>query len=101
VSSPSWESFFKKIEAAIQSERYLVSWHADERCGERGVSDWQIIAGFADAELLRERPKSKPNPSVVVRQQLADGTEVEAIWSYLGASERDAGDGLFQRVKGV
>jgi hypothetical protein len=79
---------FNKIQAAINNERYLVSWHADERCEERGVSDWQIIAGFADATLLRERPRSKPNPSVVVQQQLADGSEVEVVWAYLADSDR-------------
>ena len=79
---------FNKIQAAIHNDRYLVSWHADERCEERGVSDWQIIAGFTDAELIRERPKSKPNTSVVVRQELADGAEIEAIWAYLADSDR-------------
>lgn len=79
---------FDKIQAAINNGRYLVSWHADERCEERGVSDWQIIAGFADANLLRERPRSKPNPSVVVQQQLADGSEVEVVWAYLADSDR-------------
>lgn len=79
---------FENIKAAIRQDRYIVSWHADERCEERGISDWQIIAGFPDAELLRERPASKPNPSVVIRQQLADGTEVEAIWAYLAESGR-------------
>ncbi|HVA46231.1 MAG TPA: DUF4258 domain-containing protein [Pirellulales bacterium] len=81
-------TLFKKIQVAISNERYLVSSHADERCEERGISDWQIIAGFSDSELLRERPASKPNPSVVVRQELADGTEVEAIWAYLADSGR-------------
>lgn len=64
------------------------SWHADERCEEREISDWQIVDGFAEAELVRERPSSKPNPSVVVRQRLADGAEVEAVWSYLVESRR-------------
>ena len=79
---------FKKIQAAVSHDRYIVSWHADERCEERGISDWQIFAGITDAELLRERPASKPNPSVVLRQQLADGTEVETIWAYLADSGR-------------
>lgn len=81
-------ALFRKIQAAIANDRYLVSWHADERCEERGITEWQIIAGFADADLLRERPRSKPNPSVVVRQELADGSNVEAIWAYLAESGR-------------
>lgn len=74
---------FEKIKQAVRDDRFLVGWHADERCEERGVSDWQIVSGLADAELVRERPRSKPNPSVVVRQVLPDGGEVEVIWSWL------------------
>lgn len=81
-------SLFEKIRSAIANGRYVVSWHADERCEEREITDWQIIAGFEDCEFVRERPASKPNPSIVVRQQLADGTEVEAIWAYLADSGR-------------
>jgi hypothetical protein len=40
-----------------------------------------------DAELLRERPRSKPNPSVIVRQILPDGTEIEVIWSWLARAK--------------
>ena len=72
-------ALFDKIRQAVQDERYVVAWHADERCEERGVTDWQLVAGLEDADLVRERPASKPNPSVVVRQILADGTEVEVV----------------------
>ena len=58
----------------------------DERCEERGITAWQLVAGLAEAELVRERPRSKPNPSVVVRQTLEYGSEVEVIWSWLGAT---------------
>jgi hypothetical protein len=77
-----------QIRAAIQDDRYLVSWHADERAEERGVTAWQLVAGFDEAELVRERPRSKPNPSIIVRQTLIDGTEVEVIWSWLPRSRR-------------
>mgnify|MGYP001620191142 CR=1 FL=1 len=76
------------IREAVRDERYVVGWHADERCEEHGVTDWQIIAGLEDAELVRERPASKPNPSVIVRQSLPDGTGVEVIWSWLSPSRR-------------
>jgi hypothetical protein len=46
------------------------------------------VAGVDDAELVRERPRSKPNPSVVLQQQLADGSEVETIWAWLADSKR-------------
>ena len=79
---------FEEIRSAVREDRFLISWHADERCEERGVTDWQLVAGLDDAELVRERPASRPNPSVVIRQLLADGSEVEVIWSWLAKSGR-------------
>ena len=76
------------IVAAVKADRFIVSWHADERCEERGVTAWQLVAGIEDAELVRERPRSKPNPSVVLRQQLVDGSDIEAIWAWLADSGR-------------
>ena len=49
---------------------------------------WQLIVGLDDAELVRERPRSKPHASVVVREVLADGSEVESIWAWMKASNR-------------
>jgi len=79
---------FDDIRRAIQEDRFVIGWHADERCEQRGVSPRQIVAGFEDAELLRERSGSRPHPSIVVRQLLADGSEVECIWSWLAVSRR-------------
>ncbi len=79
---------FDHIRAAIHDDRYVVSWHADERCEERGVTAWQLVAGLDDANLVRERPRSKPNPSVVVRERLVDGVEVEVIWAWLSETRR-------------
>ena len=78
----------ENIVAAVRADRFIVSWHADERCEERGVTAWQLVAGIEDADLVRERPRSKPNPSVVLRQQLADGSEVETIWAWLAETKR-------------
>lgn len=77
-----------RIVEAVDDERLIVTWHADERCEEREISTWQIVAGLKDAELLRERPQSQPNPSIVVRQELVDGTEVEVVWAWLADSGR-------------
>jgi hypothetical protein len=77
-----------RIREAVADDRVIVRWHADQRCEERGISAWQLIATLPNAVLLRERPASKPNPSVVVRQMLADGTEVQVVWSWLGATGR-------------
>lgn len=77
-----------KIREAVADDRFVVSWHADERCEERGVAAWQLVSGLEDAELLRERPGSKPLPSVVVKEVLADGSDVEVIWARMDQSRR-------------
>jgi hypothetical protein len=81
-------SLFEKIRSAVENDRFFVAWHADERCEERGITAWQLVASLASAELVRERPRSKPNPSVVLRQILEDGTEVEVIWSWLSSTRQ-------------
>jgi hypothetical protein len=79
---------FDSIRAAVSDDRFLVSWHGDERCEEREVAVWQLVAGLSEARLERERPASKPHPSIVVRQELADGTEVEVVWAWMPESRR-------------
>ena len=79
---------FDNIRQAVENGRWVVSWHADERCEQRGVTAWQVISGLESAELLRERPRSNPNPSVVVCEVLADGSEVEVIWAWMSESRR-------------
>lgn len=67
VESLSAKSVLQFV-AAVRADRFIVSWHADERCEERGVTAWQLVAGIEEAELLCERLRSKPSPSVVLRQ---------------------------------
>ena len=55
---------FEQIRSAVANDRFFVAWHADDRCEERGITAWQLVAGLEEAELVRERPRSKPNPSV-------------------------------------
>lgn len=79
---------FDQIKQAVEDDRFIVAWHADERCEEREVTDWQIVSGLSTAVLVKERPRSKPNPSIIVSQILEDGTEVEVVWSWLSESRR-------------
>jgi Domain of unknown function (DUF4258) len=78
----------ERIRSAVARDQFFVAWHADERCEERGITAWQLVASLQTADVVRERPRSKPNPSVVVRQVLEDGTEVEVIWSWLGETRQ-------------
>lgn len=79
---------FERIRSAVEDDRFIVSWHADERCEQREVSVWQLAVGINHAELVQERPHGKPHPAIVVRQNLVDGSNVEAIWAWLPESKR-------------
>jgi hypothetical protein len=71
------------IHRLVAAERYLVGQHAVERLEQRGMLEWQIVAGLEDGEPLTERRDSSPHPSIEVLEILPDGTEVKAVWSYL------------------
>ena len=70
----------------VANDSYIIGEHAAERLEERGLMDWQAVAGLNDGALLSERPKAKPNPAIEVRECLPDGTEFKAVWSHLRKS---------------
>ena len=78
---------FKKIQRLVAAERYVVGHHAVERLEERGILEWQVVAGLDEGRLIVERPDAEPNPAVEVRESLPDGTELKAVWSYLPQSD--------------
>jgi hypothetical protein len=80
-------NLFTTIQALVAEGRYIVGAHAAERLDERGLLEWQVVDGIATGHLLVERPKDQPNPSVEVRETLADGTEVKAVWSHLVSAD--------------
>lgn len=75
------------VRRCVREDRYLIGEHAAEQLGERGIVEWQIVSGVEHGELLAERPKTKPNPSIELLQWLADGTKFKAVWSYLTAAD--------------
>ncbi len=77
---------FETIRRLVAEEKYVIGQHAAERLEERGIMEWQVIAGMEDGELIVERPDATPNPAVEVRVELPDGTEFKAVWSYLTQS---------------
>jgi hypothetical protein len=74
---------FDQIRKAVREEKFIVSNHADDRLRERSIELWQILAGLDGANLLSERPGDKPHPSVEVLLNLADGTPVKVVWSWV------------------
>lgn len=74
---------FLSIRRLVGVSRYVIGQHAAERLDERGIMDWQIVEGLADAVLITERPHTIPSPTIEVRQWLADGLPVKVIWGHL------------------
>ncbi len=77
---------FNTVRQLVAEEKYVVGEHAAERLEERGIMEWQAVAALEDGELIAERPRSKPNPTVEVRESLPDGTEFKAVWAHLRQS---------------
>jgi hypothetical protein len=73
---------FQTIRQLVMSGRYVVGQHAAERLDERGILEWQVIDGIERGLLIGEHPDGQPNPVVEVRQSLADGTPVKAVWAH-------------------
>lgn len=80
-------SLFFEICRLIDRGSYVVGDHASERLLERGIMEFQVIAGMPDAELLAERNNARPNPAVEIRLLLPNGQECTAIWSHLRKAE--------------
>ena len=77
---------FATIRQLVSEDKYVVGLHASERLDERGIMEWQVVAGLEDGELIVERADARPNPAIEVRQILPDGTPVKAVWSLLQIS---------------
>jgi len=77
---------FDTIRHLVREEKYVIGQHAAERLEERGIMEWQVVAGAEDGELVAERPNAAPNPAIEVRESLPDGTEFKAVWSHLRQS---------------
>ncbi len=76
-------ALFNAIRVLVMKGAYLVGQHAAERLDERGILEWQVVDGIDRGELMSERPEDEPNPTVAVRQVLADGTAVKVVWSHI------------------
>lgn len=77
---------YETIRELVAGDRYVVGEHASERLDERGILEWQAVAGLEDGELLAENPRAQPNPAVEVREYQPDGTPFLAVWSHLRVS---------------
>ena len=55
---------FQTIRQLVAEDRFVVGLHASERLEERGIMEWQVVAGLADGKLMVERPDGTPNPAL-------------------------------------
>lgn len=74
------------IRDLVDEGKYVVAKHAADRLEERGILEWQAVAGLEDGILIAERPDAAPNPIVEVDETLPDGTAFKAVWSLLPQS---------------
>jgi hypothetical protein len=79
-------ALLETIRRLVTDGQYVIGEHESERLEGRGIMEWQAASGLHDAVLLAERQRSKPNPSIEVRESLPDGTEFKAVWSHLRRS---------------
>lgn len=73
----------EQIRQAVLEGRHVIGVHAGNRLDERGIPDWQVVAGMPLGKLVRERPNDEPNPAIEIEQMLPDGTAILAVWSWL------------------
>jgi hypothetical protein len=77
---------FDKIRQLVAEEKYIIGDHAAERLDERGIMEWQAVAGLEAGSLMAERLDAVPNPVVEVQELLPDGVAFKAVWSFLSQS---------------
>jgi Domain of unknown function (DUF4258) len=77
---------FDRIRQLVAEEKYVIGQHASERLEERGIMEWQVVAGLEHGVLIVEQVDATPNPAVEVREFLPDGTAFKAVWSHLPQS---------------
>lgn len=58
---------FETIRQLVVEDKYVIGQHASERLEERGIMEWQVVAGLTDGSLFKERTDAIPNPVVEVR----------------------------------
>ena len=75
-----------EIRQLLLANRYVIGEHAAERLAERGIMEWQIVAGMEEAASMTERRTSRPHPVAEFRIALPDGTSCKAVWSLLRTS---------------
>lgn len=64
---------FDDLRDLVDAGMYIVGKHAAERLEERGILEWQAVAGLDEGILIAERPDADPNPTMEVCETLPEG----------------------------
>jgi hypothetical protein len=80
-------SLFEQICDAVRNGKVLISRHATRRLQERRIEYWHLEASLESGEVTEVRPDDEPNASIVVEQELPDGTEVNVVWAWLPTTQ--------------
>lgn len=54
---------FDTVRQLVQESKYVIGQHASERLEQRGIMEWQAVAGLDEGELIAERLDASPNPA--------------------------------------
>lgn len=49
---------------------------------ERNVEVWQLVADYDEGRTFRVEVDALPNPKLLRKQVLADGTQVIVVWAF-------------------
>ena len=68
-------SLFDTIRQLVAEEKYVVGQHASERLEERGIMEWQVVAGLEDGELILRQELTMRIPGQRVKRTRLIQTE--------------------------
>lgn len=54
---------FDTVRQLVQESKYVIGQHASERLEQRGIMEWQAVAGLDEGELIAERLDASPIPA--------------------------------------
>ena len=80
----------QNIRQAIASDEWAATSHADERLAERKVEAWQVAAASLTGVTMLVDPNALPNPKILIKGMLPDGTEVVIAWAWIESTRQAA-----------
>lgn len=67
---------------AIDSRRYEITDHADEKAQDRQLDIEDIFHSVRNGEIIKNYPKDKPNPSCLIYGKDRNEEPIHSVWAY-------------------